>query len=237
MTANMDNTPASPLENSGKISGKVSGKNFQNNSQNNAQAERREFSAQRTRSPRRQKSIRTPDLAYLERVAIWYLERYAASNAMLRRVLMRRIDRAARAEVIDRELGQSLVEQIITKCQASGYIHDQDFACNLAGRLARRGASWRQIEAALRARGLDSDDIAAAVTQTARDAEANGENPEFAAAQALARRRHLGPYRTTPYAEDSQERAKQRTRDFSVLARAGHSSAIARQVLDETPDD
>ncbi|MCX8505101.1 MAG: RecX family transcriptional regulator, partial [Alphaproteobacteria bacterium] len=211
--------------NSGKNSGKNSG------------GGRHEFSARGTRSPRRQKPIRIPDLAYLERVAIWYLERYAASSAMLRRVLMRRVERAARAQLIERELGQSLVDQIITKCQALGYIHDQDFAGNLAGRLARRGASQRQIEAALRARGLGADDIAEAVTHAAREAEAKGENPEFAAAQALARRRHLGPYRTAPFSDDPSERAKQRTRDFSVLARAGHSSAIARQVLDHIPDD
>ena len=185
------------------------------------------------RSPsHRQKPIRVPDLAYLERVAIWYLERYAASSAMLERVLMRRIDRAARAEVIDREFGQSLVAQIIKKCQDLGYIHDQEFARHLAGRLARRGGSRRQIEAALRARGLGPDDIAEAVTHAASDAEAKGENPELVAATTLARRRRLGPYRTTPYAEDAALRAKQRAREFSVLARAGFGSEISRRVIE-----
>ena len=169
---------------------------------------------------RRQKPLRVPDLAYLERVAIWYLERYAASSAMLQRVLMRRIDRAARAELIDRESGESLVAQIIKKCQDLGYIHDQDFARNMAGRLARRGGSRRQIEAALRARGLGPDDIAEAVTHAASDAEANGENPEFVAANTLARRRRLGPYRTTPYAEDAP-RTRQTTRPRIFRAGAG----------------
>ena len=204
----------------------------------NSNSGRKSFSARSGTRPaphsgtHRQKPIRVPDLAYLERVAIWYLERYAASSVMVERVLMRRVERAARAEVIDRELGQSLVAQIIKKCQDLGYIHDQEFARNLAGRLARRGGSRRQIEAALRARGLVPDDIAEAVTHAASDAEAKGENPEFAAARTLARRRRLGPFRTTPYAEDARERAKQRAREFSVLARAGFGSEISRRVIE-----
>ncbi|MDI9350316.1 MAG: RecX family transcriptional regulator [Candidatus Symbiobacter sp.] len=181
---------------------------------------------------RRQKPLRIPDLAYLERVALWYLERYAASRMMLRRVLMRRVDRAVRAELLDAAIGQAWVEQVIAKSVGLGYVEDENFARTLAARLNQAGRSHRQIDAALRQRGLEDAARAEAFAHLAREADANGDNPEWLAALALARRRLLGPYRTTPLPDDPAQAASRRRQEFAVLARAGFRSELARLVVE-----
>jgi len=45
-------------------------------------------------------------------VAMYYLGRFAASSSMLRTVLMRRVDRAVRAELIERGDGAAMVDTV-----------------------------------------------------------------------------------------------------------------------------
>ena len=58
----------------------------------------------------------------LERVALHYLERYSSSSENLRRVLMRRVERSARAHGTDREEGAAAIDAIVTKFQKSTVI-------------------------------------------------------------------------------------------------------------------
>ena len=64
------------------------------------------------------------------------------------------------------------------------------------------------------------------------DLHAEAEDPELAAAVALARRRRLGPYRSDP-----ESRADNRRRDLAVMGRNGFAYPVARRVIDaEEPD-
>ena len=59
---------------------------------------------------RGEKLPRKVTLKSLENAALFYLQRYATSTENLRRVLMRRVDRSARAHSTDREEGSCFVD-------------------------------------------------------------------------------------------------------------------------------
>ena len=169
----------------------------------------------------------------LERAALRYLERFAASAENLRRVLTRRADRSARDHDGDPAEGRAWIEALIRRYQESGLLDDAAYAETKAGSLRRRGASARAIRDRLAAHGVEPDTAAAALARTDQDHANNPDTADEAAALALARRRRLGPFR-----RDGQ-RAEHRTRDLATLGRAGFSYETARRVIDregETAD-
>lgn len=168
---------------------------------------------------------RPPKMAtakHLENVALWYLQRFAASANSLRRVLMRRVEKSARAHDTDRDEGAAFVEDIIARFRASSLLDDRVYAEGRTLSLHRRGISTRGIRARLAAKGVGADDIDAALAML-RDQTAD---PDLAAAIAYARRRRIGPYRTRG------DREEMRERDLAALARQGFGYDIARRVIE-----
>lgn len=164
---------------------------------------------------------------YLENAALYYLQRFASSSANLRRVLMGKVERSARAHGTDRAEGAALVEALIERYQRSGLLDDKAYAEMKAASLHRRGTSTRAIREKLSLKGVGGDEIAAALESV--DEETPGDT-ELAAAVALARRRRLGPFRRTG-------REEHREKDMAALGRAGFGYQIARKVVDaEDPD-
>lgn len=164
-----------------------------------------------------------PDAASLRAAALHYVARYAATAAGVRRVLDRRIDRAARMAAGDADDTAAAVRSaraaaaaIVADLVRLGAIDDAAFAAARARRMARQGRSARMIAARLREGGV-APSIAAAVTG---DAEA-----DLTAALYLARRRRLGPFREAPAADGVA------AREAAILARAGFDREVARHVL------
>ena len=173
----------------------------------------------------RKRARRPPNKAtakHLENVALWYLQRFAASTDSLRRVLMRRVEKSARAHDTDREEGAGLIEDIIARFRATGLLDDRVYAEGRTTSLHRRGVSIRGIRARLAAKGVGAADIDAALATLHNETAA----PDLAAAIAYARRRRIGPYRTRG------DREEMRERDLAALARQGFSYDIARRVID-----
>jgi regulatory protein len=165
---------------------------------------------------------------YLENAALYYLQRFASSSANLRRVLMGKVERSARAHGTDREEGAAMVEALIERYLRSGLLDDKAYAEAKAASLHRRGTSTRGIRGKLSMKGLESDQIDAALESV--DEETPGDT-ELAAAVALARRRRLGPFRISA-------RAEHRDKDLAALGRAGFGYQTARRVVDaEDPDN
>lgn len=188
-------------------------------------ADRREstLSARRTRPPPRPV---TPDA--LERAALAYLERFAASAASLRRVLMRRVERSAAAHGTDRDEAAGWVEALIGRYRSAGLLDDAAFARARAETLHRRGASVRAIRERLAGKGVGAEETEAALAALSDTVDGS---PDLAAAAAFARRRRLGPYRP------AAARAEHRQRDLAALGRAGFAYEIARRVIDAaTPE-
>jgi len=157
----------------------------------------------------------------LHNAALHYLQRFAASSEQLRRVLMRRVKRAAMIDGAEPKGAAALVDQAVARCLAAGLLDDRAFAQAQAGSLLRRGNSRYRIRQRLAAKGVPRDFVEDALS--ALDAEKG--SSDFAAACALARRRRLGPYRAPGTAKEF------RHKDLASLARAGFSHDIAQRVL------
>lgn len=174
-------------------------------------------------------ALPTPTPASLQEAAVNYLARFAATEAGLRAVLNRRIDRWARSAAAD-----DLPEQVSALKQAArlvsarmvelGLINDAAFAEQRAAGLTRTGRSRRAVAARLTAKGVDPDLAQAAIP--------DDPDTELAAALILARKRRIGPFRRSE-APDQAARMK----EMGVLARAGFPQPIARQALAMAPEE
>ncbi|EKE70548.1 MULTISPECIES: regulatory protein RecX [Oceanibaculum] len=167
---------------------------------------------------------RKPSPASLERAALHYLERFASSAENLRRVLLRKVERAARHhEDIDREAAAGWIDDLIARYRRAGLLDDKAYAEARTTSLHRRGASARKIRLSLAQKGVAADTVDAALEELDERVEGDA---EMQAAIALVRRRRLGVYRA------ASVRADYRDRDLAALARAGFSYDIARRVIE-----
>ncbi len=146
---------------------------------------------------------------YLERVALWYLERYPGTEAKLRRALMKRVRRSVEELETDPAEGQAALEEVVAKMRRLGYLDDARLGRQRAQTLSSRGKSRRAIRADLARQGLSSDLVEETMEEIAHD--------ELAAARRLIQRRRLG---------------RDRDRDLARLARAGFSYDVARRALE-----
>ncbi|MBB4267088.1 regulatory protein RecX [Roseospira visakhapatnamensis] len=193
------------------------------------QGRARERGADRTTGPARRGAPRRLTPRSLENAAVFYLQRYSASAEGVRRVLRRRVHRAARAgQALDPDETTAWIEAVIARLRRAGLLDDARHAETRAAALTRRGESRAMVARRLRADGVDAETIRATLDALAEDAP--GPDPDLAAAVTLARRRRLGPYRTDP-----DERALRRDRDLAALARKGFSARVAHAVVD-APD-
>jgi regulatory protein len=168
-----------------------------------------------------------PEAAALHDAALNYLARYASTEAGLRRVLERRVERWARvaagtadADVIAGQVSaaREAIRGVVSRLVAAGAVNDAAFAENRARSMARAGRSRRAAAAHLAAKGVDPE--------TARAALPVDDESELAAALMLARRRRIGPFRSG----DAPDVAGYH-RELAVLARAGFAQDVARRAL------
>ncbi|MEQ8966659.1 MAG: RecX family transcriptional regulator, partial [Azospirillaceae bacterium] len=130
----------------------------------------------------------------LEKAAMAYVERYAATAETLRRVLMRRVRKSAALHDTDPEAGAEAAEAIVARYARAGLVDDAAVADARARGLARRGDGLPRIRAKLAAKGIDEATAEAALAGAAED----GLLTPLAMAAAYARRRRLGPWRGDP---------------------------------------
>lgn len=176
----------------------------------------------------RKKPFKKPTPERLANIALYYLSRFAASEASLRRVLENRIRRVAMRDPDfaadtqkQNELRQA-INTIVDGHKKTGALNDEAYAAMKVSSLRRAGRSTRRITQHLQQKGLAPPLIAEAV--------APQEDEELQAAQRFAKRKKLGPFRQEP-ADKEQAR-----KDFAILARAGFSYDTARLVLDSSVD-
>ena len=168
----------------------------------------------RDRKPRRI----TPD--YLERAALFYLQRYSSSSGNLKFVLQRKVWSAARESEIDQEEARSWIDDVVAKIVRAGLLDDRKFAETRVLSLRRSGESTRSIRLKLAAKGVEGDLVEHALQQDEL------ENDELTAAIAYARKRRLGPFHTSGKREELQEK------DLAALARRGFRYETCRLVIE-----
>ena len=186
--------------------------------------------------PSKRRTVKKPTPERLKNIALYYLSRYAASEASLRRVLQNRLRRAAMAlpdfaadHVKQAEL-RNVIEEIIAAHKKTGAVNDTAIAEMKVASLRRSGKSERFIKQKLAVGGLKKVTVAKALDE--HDGEAAGEEAELKAALAFCKRRRLGRFR--PKDREKESDAK---KDFGALARAGYSSGIIRKILNTSAED
>jgi regulatory protein len=163
------------------------------------------------------------DASTIEQVALRHLNRFDATVAGMRRVLIAHCRRAGLGEAEASEL----IEPLLARYRASGLLDDTRYAAAAAHGQRRRGASRRAIEQKLAQRGVSAADARAAVDDIDRETD----DAELRAALAFARRRRLGRHRALA------DRSKFRKKDLAALARAGFDLDTARRALGAGDDD
>lgn len=161
---------------------------------------------------------RKVDAAYLERAALYYLERFASSAENLKRVLKRKIDRRCKLRGEEPSQFYPLLDPLVERYIASGLVNDAIYAQAQVASLRRRGNSSRMIAAKMNAKGIRGEKLQTAISEDETD--------ELQAARNYARRRRLGPWR-------NKGRTEHYDKDLAALARAGFSFHHARAALAE----
>ena len=175
-----------------------------------------------------------PDAETLHEAALAYLARYAATEAGLLRVLLRRIDRWSR-QARDAEADRDLIQEqttaaaaardAVARLAAAGAINDAAFAESRVRSLVRAGRSRRAIGAHLAAKGVGAEAQRRILPATDADFE-------LAAALVLARRRRVGPFRLGDLPDAEGQR-----RELAIFARAGFPRGLAQRALAFDPSE
>jgi regulatory protein len=155
----------------------------------------------------------------LAAAALFYLSRYASSSGNLRRVLMRKVARSAAYYGDDPAALRPIVDTLVARHADTGAVNDALYAESQTRSLRRRGGSARAIAQRLTAKGVPAEIVADTAAALAE------EDGEFSAAIRFARRRRLGPFRTSARTENRQ-------RDMAALGRAGFDYPVAESVID-----
>jgi regulatory protein len=158
------------------------------------------------------------DAAALERLALFYVGRYAVTQAKLAAYLARKVgERGWSGEE------EPPVDRLVARFAELGYVDDRAFADARAEALGRRGYGARRVGQALRAAGIDEDHGAGAL--------ARAEEGAWAAALRFAERRRIGPFAAAATDRPAREKA------LAAMLRAGHPLDIARRVVTAAPGD
>lgn len=145
--------------------------------------------------------------------ALHYLQRYAASEVQLRRVLERKLVRARlRGEDVPAEAA-GWIEKSIQKCLANGFVNDRTYAEQKIQSLRRQGRSQAFIIRTLQQKGVQ--------TELVQDLLPSDDESDLTAARRYVARRRLG--------RDPGPEAVQK--DLARLMRAGFSLRVARAAL------
>ena len=187
-----------------------------------------------TRGPgkRRARAPRPPTEASVRAHLQGYLAERTTSRSHLRRLLLQRARRSVQAcaaaglEVPDSEALAGWVDAAVDHATNLRLVDDARYAEDKARSLSRRGVSTSGIRARLAAKG-----VVGANADEALESLGDRAALDRAAARALARRRRLGPWRTT------ETRKEHRAKDLAVLGRAGFSYALACRIIDGDVDE
>jgi len=165
-------------------------------------------------------TAKPPDEATLYEAAVNHLARYAATEAGLKRVLARKIERWARLQedadadaiAATANAAKSAIPKVITRLKSANVLNDAAFAASRARRLTGQGKSRRYALTHLASKGIAAETASATLTE---DPER-----ELAAACAYLRRRRAGPF-----GEASE------LKTLRAMAVAGFTQSTARQAM------
>ena len=154
----------------------------------------------------------------LYNIALYYLERFDASEEKVKQVFKRRI---YRAKLSGQEISPNIekdIQEVIAQLKEQGYLNNNRYLENQIRLLQNAGKSMRFMIQKLKQDGFNEEEIFTQIQ--------NAEITDLQQAKRLVQKRKLGIYRAN--AEEFYQK------DLAVLARAGFPLEIAKQALKET---
>lgn len=185
-------------------------------------------------------------------IAEHYVASRECSRAMLRDVLVRRLDRRLYGVPEDeagpeRALSMEAIEAEIDRLVAAGVIDDARYAEMKARSAFARGLATRRILQDLARKGIAEETAEDALAAARREITGTcgreladddvAEAAEWEAAETFARKKRIGPWRAVDMPEDHAGRRKLWAREAGKMARAGFDVDVIRQVLDREPEE
>jgi len=161
-----------------------------------------------------------PTKRRLTNIATFYLKRFSSSAENLRQVLRRRVLKMTPEQPELRPEAYTAIDEVVASFVASGALNDERYAAAKVRYDQALKKPRLKTAAKLRAKG-----VAAATIKHAIATESSDE-ADFEAGLAIARRRRLGPYRTTERTRETDHK------DLAALARAGLDFKTAKKVLE-----
>lgn len=176
----------------------------------------------------KQKKLKKLTRDRLEFLALRYVGRYAATRAMLDRVLERHIKKAA-LHHSDFSINEAMAwkKEILTRAERKKWVDDEALAKRFVEGGKTAGLSRRKIQQKLLQKGVAKELIAE--TYQAASEESSFDDMDMDAAKIYARKKGLGPYRKNKNADPQKELAK--------LCRAGFSLEVALKTLKLSLED
>ena len=159
----------------------------------------------------------------LENITLYYLQRYESCSSKLKDILYRRVLKAKLAGIEIPPQVDTWILNVISKMQNLGYINDKRYIENTVRRLQNNGKSMNYILNKLKQDGLSSDLIERFLDEN----NINTVLSDLKSARKLVYKKKLGRFR------DKELQKQMYQKDLAVLARAGFSYEIAKQVLEE----
>lgn len=162
---------------------------------------------------------------YLHNAGLAYLERFPASTAQFRRVMMQKIKRSCRFHAEQTEADcAALLEVTIQKFTDMGMLNDDLYLRGMVHSLRRRGMSGTAILTKLQMKGLSASAIRTELTAQDDENVVDGaESADLTAAIRLCARKRLGPFR--------QNTRKTPQQELATLARHGFGYDVAQRAL------
>jgi regulatory protein len=176
------------------------------------------------KKPSLKRPAKLPTKRRLNNIALFYLKRFSSTAENLRQVLRRRVLKMTHEKPELRADAYAAIDEIVAGFVANGAIDDARYAASKVRFDQVMKKPKAKTAAKLRAKG-----VAAATIKDALETESM-EDADFQAGLAIARRRRIGPYRTTERTRETDQK------DLAVLARGGLDFATAKRVLNWTDD-
>ena len=169
----------------------------------------------------RRKTPKRITATYLHNSGLYYLQRFSASTAQFRRVMLRKIDKSCHVHTDqDRQAATALLEETIETFTRSGLLNDGVYTAAAVTSLRRRGESARSIRARLAAKGLPPELVDHALQAAASGVDVDA---DLIAAVRFAQRKRLGPF--------AHGKAIDGDKALGVFGRGGFSYRQAKEVL------
>jgi regulatory protein len=184
----------------------------------------------------------------IRNITEYYLSQRDASTDMLRQMLVRRAYAWLKSLNEEERYKQEAefkanVENRIAELVDNGLVCDKRYALQKVRSMRASGKGARRIQLDLSKKGLTAELIQDAISEvdaetvSIDDRDISAEESDRAAAENLARKKRIGPYRLKPTPQDHAEKTKLWRREAGVLSRAGYGLDIIRDILDREPEE